>query len=112
MDAMLSSEGAWSCQYKDMCDMDELRAPDCAETFMMLLQVITGETPLWCWRRSSGQPWFIKTLSLFNVVTHQHRPSLEPVDFIFFMSGGCVSVFTRTKEARRSRLMQQHPSFD
>lgn len=48
MDAMLSSEGAWSCQYKDMCDMDELRAPDCAETFMMLLQVITGETPHWC----------------------------------------------------------------
>uniref|UniRef100_A0A674PMZ7 RAD50-interacting protein 1 n=1 Tax=Takifugu rubripes TaxID=31033 RepID=A0A674PMZ7_TAKRU len=41
MDAMLSSEGAWSCQYKEMCDMDELRAPDCAETFMMLLQVIT-----------------------------------------------------------------------
>lgn len=46
MDAMLSSEGAWSCQYKELCDMDELRAPDCAETFMMLLQVITGEVLL------------------------------------------------------------------
>lgn len=44
MDAMLSSEGAWSCQYKDMCDVDELMAPDCAEMFMMLLQAITGET--------------------------------------------------------------------
>lgn len=44
MDAMLSSEGAWSCQYKDICDMDELMAPDCAEMFMMLLQSITGET--------------------------------------------------------------------
>lgn len=43
MDAMLSSEGAWSCQYKDVCDADELMAPDCAETFMMLLQAITGE---------------------------------------------------------------------
>ncbi|KAF3859461.1 hypothetical protein F7725_021860 [Dissostichus mawsoni] len=41
MDAMLSSEGAWSSQYKDISDMDELKAPDCAETFMTLLQVIT-----------------------------------------------------------------------
>lgn len=43
MDAMLSSEGAWSSQYKDISDMDELKAPDCAETFMTLLQVITGK---------------------------------------------------------------------
>ncbi|XP_054483515.1 RAD50-interacting protein 1-like [Anoplopoma fimbria] len=41
MDAMLSAEGAWSSQYKDISDMDELKAPDCAETFMTLLQVIT-----------------------------------------------------------------------
>lgn len=41
MDAMLSSGGAWSSQYKDISDMDELKAPDCAETFMTLLQVIT-----------------------------------------------------------------------
>lgn len=45
MDAMLSTDGAWSSQYKDISDMDELKAPDCAETFMTLLQVITGETP-------------------------------------------------------------------
>lgn len=44
MDAMLSAEGAWSSQYKDISDMDELKAPDCAETFMTLLQVITGQT--------------------------------------------------------------------
>ena len=44
MDSMLSAEGAWSSQYKDISDMDELKAPDCAETFMTLLQVITGKT--------------------------------------------------------------------
>lgn len=43
MDAMLSAEGAWTSQYKDISDVDELKAPDCAETFMTLLQVITGE---------------------------------------------------------------------
>ncbi|KAM9705602.1 RAD50-interacting protein 1 [Menidia menidia] len=41
MDTMLSADGAWSSQYKDINDMDELKAPDCAETFMTLLQVIT-----------------------------------------------------------------------
>lgn len=41
MDAMLSAERAWSSQYKDISDMDDLKAPDCAETFMTLLQVIT-----------------------------------------------------------------------
>ena len=44
MDSMLSTEGAWSSQYKDISDMDELKAPDCAETFMTLLQVITGKS--------------------------------------------------------------------
>ncbi|XP_023648931.2 RAD50-interacting protein 1 [Paramormyrops kingsleyae] len=41
VDAMLSAEGAWCSQYKDITDMDELKAPDCAETFMTLLLVIT-----------------------------------------------------------------------
>ncbi|MEQ2196955.1 hypothetical protein XENOCAPTIV_019178, partial [Xenoophorus captivus] len=41
MDAMLSAEGAWTSQYKDISDMDELKAPECAEIFMTLLQVIT-----------------------------------------------------------------------
>uniref|UniRef100_A0A3B3ZZV7 RAD50-interacting protein 1 n=1 Tax=Periophthalmus magnuspinnatus TaxID=409849 RepID=A0A3B3ZZV7_9GOBI len=41
VDSMLSSEGAWTSQYKDISDVDELKAPDCAETFMTLLQVIT-----------------------------------------------------------------------
>uniref|UniRef100_A0AAY4BSL6 RAD50-interacting protein 1 n=1 Tax=Denticeps clupeoides TaxID=299321 RepID=A0AAY4BSL6_9TELE len=41
VDAMLSAEGAWSSQYKDVSDVDELKAPDCAETFMTLLLVIT-----------------------------------------------------------------------
>lgn len=43
MDAMLSAERAWSSQYKDISDVDDLKAPDCAETFMTLLQVITGK---------------------------------------------------------------------
>ncbi|KAL0967195.1 hypothetical protein UPYG_G00249030 [Umbra pygmaea] len=41
VDAMLSAEGAWRSQYRDISDMDELKAPDCAETFMTLLLVIT-----------------------------------------------------------------------
>ncbi|XP_061662102.1 RAD50-interacting protein 1 [Syngnathoides biaculeatus] len=41
VDAMLSAEGAWSSQYKDIRDMDELKSPDCAEMFMTLLEVIT-----------------------------------------------------------------------
>ncbi|XP_034019344.1 RAD50-interacting protein 1 isoform X2 [Thalassophryne amazonica] len=41
VDTMLSADGAWSSQYKDISDMDEFKAPDCAETFMTLLQVIT-----------------------------------------------------------------------
>ncbi|XP_055046357.2 RAD50-interacting protein 1 [Misgurnus anguillicaudatus] len=41
VDAMLSAEGAWSSQYKDITDIDEFKAPDCAETFMTLLLVIT-----------------------------------------------------------------------
>lgn len=40
---MLSAEGAWNSQYRDVSDIDELKAPDCAETFMTLLQAITGK---------------------------------------------------------------------
>ncbi|XP_078409312.1 RAD50-interacting protein 1 isoform X1 [Cetorhinus maximus] len=41
MDSVLSSEAAWTSQYKDIADVDEMKAPDCAETFMTLLLVIT-----------------------------------------------------------------------
>ncbi|XP_058510956.1 RAD50-interacting protein 1 [Ochotona princeps] len=41
MDTMLSSEAAWVSQYKDITDVDEMKVPDCAETFMTLLLVIT-----------------------------------------------------------------------
>nr|XP_033813800.1 RAD50-interacting protein 1 isoform X4 [Geotrypetes seraphini] len=41
MDSMLSSEAAWTSQYKDITDVDEMKVPDCAETFMTLLVVIT-----------------------------------------------------------------------
>ncbi|KAJ8382797.1 hypothetical protein SKAU_G00035750 [Synaphobranchus kaupii] len=46
VDTMLSAEGAWSSQYRDISDMDELKAPDCAETFMTLLLVITDRYQL------------------------------------------------------------------
>uniref|UniRef100_A0A8C5R606 RAD50-interacting protein 1 n=1 Tax=Leptobrachium leishanense TaxID=445787 RepID=A0A8C5R606_9ANUR len=41
MDSMLSSEAAWFSQYKDISDVDEMKVPDCAETFTTLLLVIT-----------------------------------------------------------------------
>ncbi|XP_066561611.1 RAD50-interacting protein 1 isoform X2 [Amia ocellicauda] len=41
VDALLTAEGAWSSQYRDIADVDELKVPDCAETFMTLLLVIT-----------------------------------------------------------------------
>nr|XP_015207675.1 PREDICTED: RAD50-interacting protein 1 [Lepisosteus oculatus] len=41
VDALLAAEGAWSSQYRDIADLDELKVPDCAETFMTLLLVIT-----------------------------------------------------------------------
>ncbi|KAK2514564.1 Rint1 [Columba guinea] len=41
MDSMLSSEAAWISQYKDITDVDDMKVPDCAETFMTLLLVIT-----------------------------------------------------------------------
>jgi hypothetical protein len=43
MDSMLSSEAAWVSQYEDITDVDEMKVPDCAETFMTLLLVITGK---------------------------------------------------------------------
>ncbi|KAJ8269802.1 hypothetical protein COCON_G00124090 [Conger conger] len=41
VDALLAAEGSWSSQYRDISDMDEMKAPECAETFMTLLLVIT-----------------------------------------------------------------------
>ncbi|MEE6481318.1 hypothetical protein FKM82_012829 [Ascaphus truei] len=41
MDSMLSAEAAWTSQYKDISDVDEMKVPDCAETFITLLLVIT-----------------------------------------------------------------------
>ncbi|XP_053074583.1 RAD50-interacting protein 1 isoform X2 [Acinonyx jubatus] len=46
MDSMLSSEAAWISQYKDITDVDEMKVPDCAETFMTLLLVITASRKL------------------------------------------------------------------
>lgn len=39
---MLQSPTAWESQYKDIADMDEVKVPECAESFMTLLYTITG----------------------------------------------------------------------
>ncbi|XP_041364407.1 RAD50-interacting protein 1-like [Gigantopelta aegis] len=41
IDAMLSSPTAWLSQYKDIVDVDELKVPECGESFMTLLTTIT-----------------------------------------------------------------------
>ena len=45
MDAMTSSDTAWQSQYSDMKDIaeaDELKVPECGESFMTLMVTITG----------------------------------------------------------------------
>ncbi|XP_071948017.1 RAD50-interacting protein 1-like [Antedon mediterranea] len=41
IDALLSDPDAWRCQYKDINDGDDLKVPQCAESFVTLLSVIT-----------------------------------------------------------------------
>ncbi|XP_033119511.1 RAD50-interacting protein 1-like [Anneissia japonica] len=41
IDNLLSDNGAWSCQYRDISDVDDLKVPQCAESFVTLLSVIT-----------------------------------------------------------------------
>ncbi|GAB1607404.1 RAD50-interacting protein 1-like [Argonauta hians] len=41
IDAMMSSSSAWLSQYRDIADVDELRVPECGESFMTLMQTIT-----------------------------------------------------------------------
>ncbi|KAK6169188.1 hypothetical protein SNE40_020286 [Patella caerulea] len=41
IDGMLTSPSAWLSQYKDITDVDELKVPECAESFMTLLLTIT-----------------------------------------------------------------------
>ncbi len=79
VDAMLSAEGAWSSQYKDITDMDELKSPDCAETFMTLLLVITGIN-------NKTNPHFL-FLKLKLVSKSLHHPSLRTIP-LFAVSAG------------------------
>ncbi|CAG5129171.1 unnamed protein product, partial [Candidula unifasciata] len=41
IEQMLQSPSCWHSQYKDIADLDEVRAPECAESFMTLLHTIT-----------------------------------------------------------------------
>ncbi|XP_063961152.1 RAD50-interacting protein 1-like isoform X1 [Lytechinus pictus] len=41
LDTLFSSSSAWQSQYKDMMEADESKVPECVESFMTLLLVIT-----------------------------------------------------------------------
>ncbi|XP_070580995.1 RAD50-interacting protein 1-like isoform X1 [Ptychodera flava] len=41
IESLMSSQNAWTSQYKDISDVDELKVPECGENFMTLLIVIT-----------------------------------------------------------------------
>lgn len=44
MDAMLSSATAWQSQYRDMSvEADDMKVPECGESFMTLMLTITGK---------------------------------------------------------------------
>ena len=40
--SLLSSEKAWCPRYEDAADVDDLKVPECVETFVSLLVGITG----------------------------------------------------------------------
>lgn len=42
MDAMLSSDTRWQCQYEKIADLDEMKVSECGESFMTLMMTITG----------------------------------------------------------------------
>ena len=42
MESVLASSSAWKPKYKEVGDVDDTRTPECAESFMTLLTVITG----------------------------------------------------------------------
>jgi len=42
LDAMMSSRTAWESQYRNIADVDELKVPECGESFMTLMLTITG----------------------------------------------------------------------
>lgn len=42
MESVLASSSAWTPKYKEVGDVDDTRTPECAESFMTLLTVITG----------------------------------------------------------------------
>lgn len=43
MDNMLSSPTAWQSQYKNIEDIDEMKVPECGESFITLMSTITGK---------------------------------------------------------------------
>lgn len=78
VDAMLSAEGAWTSQYREISDMDELKAPDCAETFMTLLLVITGVS------------WGDLGLRHFTMVIRSYFLSLTDCPWLPICVMGCI----------------------
>ena len=42
LDAMMSSTTAWESQYRIIADVDDMKVPECGESFMTLMLTMTG----------------------------------------------------------------------
>ena len=42
LDALFSSPTVWHSQYKDLSDADDMKVPECGESFITLMLTITG----------------------------------------------------------------------
>ena len=42
LDAMMSSPTAWESQYRIIADVDDMKVPECGESFMTLMLTMTG----------------------------------------------------------------------
>ncbi|XP_060066589.1 RAD50-interacting protein 1-like [Ylistrum balloti] len=62
MDIMLSSPSAWQSQYKDIADVDELKVPECGESFITLMLTITD--------RYKGLPSVIHKVRFLKLQLH------------------------------------------
>jgi len=48
LDALFSSPMVWQSQYKDLSDVDEMKVPECGESFITLMLTITGTVIIYC----------------------------------------------------------------
>ncbi|OWF50906.1 RAD50-interacting protein 1-like [Mizuhopecten yessoensis] len=62
MDVTLASPSAWQSQYKDIADVDELKVPECGESFITLMLTITD--------RYKGLPSVIHKVRFLKLQLH------------------------------------------